>query len=320
MTQQQGAERTELVIDRVRREATDIVSIVLRDPDGTVLPAWEPGAHVDVTLPSGLSRQYSLCGRIDERDRYEIAVLREEDGRGGSRELHEIAAPGRRLAVSRPRNNFPLDPAPDYLFLAGGIGITPILPMIAAAERAGAAWKLVYCARSRARMAFVDRVLGFPGERVVLFPEDEYGRPDFAALVQDASPSTLLYACGPAGMLAAVSEQYAAHPVAASLRIERFAADGPVDVTGEAFEIELARAGKTLTVPSERSILEVVREVVPGVPYSCEEGYCGECETTVLDGVPDHRDTYLTDEERQTNETMMICVGRCRGARLVLDI
>lgn len=319
MTGRSERETLDLVVDRTAREADDIISIVLRDPGGGELPSWEPGAHIDLTLPSGLSRQYSLCGNVDETDRYEIAVLREANGRGGSREVHEAARPGQRFVVRAPRNNFRFDGAPDYLFLAGGVGITPLLPMVAAAEQAGASWKLVYGGRSRSSMAFADR-LAPHGRNVVLLPEDECGRPDFEALLKETTVATLVYACGPAGMLAAVAEGYAAHPVAAALRVERFAADGPVDVTGEAFEVELARTGETVSVPPHRSILEAVRDVLPNVPYSCEEGYCGECETPVLAGVPEHRDTYLTDEEREAGETMMICVGRCRGTRLVLDL
>lgn len=319
MTDGPDRERLELVVDRVTDEADDIISIVLRNLGSGELPPWEPGAHIDIALPSGLSRQYSLCGNMAESDHYEIAVLREDDGRGGSRELHETARPGRRFAVGAPRNNFRFEDAPDYLFLAGGIGITPLLPMVTAAEAAGESWKLVYGGRSRSSMAFLDR-LARHGANVVVVAEDECGRPDFEALLKETTAATLVYACGPAGMLAAVSEAFEAQPVAAALKVERFAADGPVDVTGDAFEVELARTGATVTVPPQCGILEVVRERIPNVPYSCEEGYCGECETPVLEGDPDHRDTYLTDEERESGETMMICVGRCRGPRLVLDL
>ena len=315
-----GPEWLNLVIEEVRTEADDIISIVLRDPASSRLPGWDPGSHIDVVLPSGRSRKYSLCGAVNRNAEYMIAVLREPNGRGGSLELHEIAAPGRTLTVSRPRNNFRFDAADDYLFLAGGIGITPIIPMIEAAEAHGASWKLVYAGRSRRRMAFVDRLSRYPGERIDLYPEDERGRPDFDEILRHASPKTLVYACGPTGMLNMVSERFALNPVAASLRMEKFAADGPVDVTGDVFEVVLARSGKTVTVASDQSILAAVRAVVPNVPFSCEEGYCGECETSVLEGVPEHRDTYLTDEERAGNDTMMICVGRSRSPRLVLDL
>ncbi|HWD03513.1 MAG TPA: PDR/VanB family oxidoreductase [Amycolatopsis sp.] len=312
--------RRELVIKEVREEAREVLSVVLCDPDGAELPRWEPGAHVDVLLPSGLSRQYSLCGDADRADQYLIAVLREEHGRGGSRELHRTATVGKTLAVGEPRNNFPLEPAAGYLFLAGGIGITPILPMIDQAVARGTSWKLVYGGRSLSSMAFRDRLALYPPEAVELWPEDRRGRPDFDAVLRQAGPETLIYACGPGGMLNAVADQCASHDAGASLRVERFGADGPVDVTGAGFEVALERSGTTVRVPEGQSILATVRASVPGVPYSCEEGYCGECETPVLAGEPDHRDSYLTDDEREAGETMMICVSRCLSDRLVLDL
>ncbi|NKQ54257.1 oxidoreductase [Amycolatopsis sp. K13G38] len=310
----------DLVIDEVRREARDVISLVLREPGGGRLPRWEPGAHIDVTLPSGLSRQYSLCGDVNRAEEYVVAVLREEHGRGGSRELHDIAATGQKLTVGEPRNNFPFDQAEKYLFLAGGIGITPILPMIAAACARGASWKLLYGGRTLSSMAFREHLAAYPAERLELCPEDTHGRPDFAAALRGAGPDTLVYACGPGGMLDAVAEQFATHATGASLRVERFGADGPADTSGAAFEVVLGRTGTTVLVPEEHSILAAVRDAVPDVAYSCEEGYCGECETPVLEGTPDHRDSYLTEDEREAGETMMICVSRCLGGRLVLDL
>lgn len=312
--------RMELEVKEVREEARDVLSIVLGDPDGAQLPRWEPGAHVDITLPSGRSRQYSLCGDVDSVDQYVIAVLREDNGRGGSVELHESAKAGKTFPVGEPRNNFPLEPAADYLFLAGGIGITPILPMIDQAVARGASWKLVYGGRSLSSMAFRERLAEHPAEAVELWPEDHCGRPDFDAILRPVKPGTLIYACGPSGMLNAIAEQCSAHALGPSLHLERFSADGPVDTSGAGFEVELERSGKTVRVPEGQSILATVRELIPGVPYSCEEGYCGECETPVLAGEPDHRDTYLTEDEREAGDTMMICVSRCLGDRLVLDL
>ena len=217
------SERLTLVIAEVRTEAEDIISIVLRDPADRPLPGWDPGSHIDVVLPSGRSRPYSLCGPVNRPAEYMIAVLRDPNGRGGSRELCEIAEPGRTLTVSRPRNGFRFDEADDYLFLAGGIGITPIVPMIEAAEARGASWKLVYAGRSRARMAFLDRLSRYPAERIDLYPEDERGIPPFDEILRHASPETLVYACGPTGMLTTVSERFALHSPAASLRMEKFA-------------------------------------------------------------------------------------------------
>jgi ferredoxin-NADP reductase len=313
--------RLDLVIKEVRQEVPEIVSIVLRDLRDAALPSWTPGANINVTLPSGLSRQYSLCGDVDRLDHYHIAVLREAHGRGGSRELHEIASPGQRLTVGEPRNNFPFDPAANYLFLAGGIGITPILPMIAQATLRGAQWKLIYGGRALSGMAFREHLAKYPSECVELYPEDTHGRPDFGSALRGVCPGTLVYACGPAGMLDAVAEQFAAQATEASLRVERFGTTGqPVGASGEEFEVVLARTGATVRVAAGQSILETVREVVPDVLSSCEEGYCGECETPVLEGAPDHHDAYLTDDEREAGDTMMICVSRCLGGRLVLDL
>ncbi|NMH98261.1 PDR/VanB family oxidoreductase [Pseudonocardia acidicola] len=313
-------ERLTLTVEATRTVSEDVLLVELRRTDGGDLPPWDPGAHVEVELPSGLRRQYSLCGDPDRRDRYEIAVLREPEGRGGSIELHEVASPGAELWIGLPRNNFPLRPAVHYLFVAGGIGVTPILPMVAAAERAGATWRLVYGARTSRRLSFLDRLEQYGTERVDLWPEDERGRPNLVAELDRTDPSTLVYACGPGGMLDAVALAYAQRPDGRALHVERFGVDQPVDVTGDEIEVVLARSGHTLTVPGEQSILSAVREVLPRTPYSCEEGYCGECETPVLEGTPDHRDTYLSDDEREGGETMMLCVSRCAGRRLVLDL
>lgn len=315
-----AAEHTPMVVEQERLIADRILEVVLRAPGGRDLPPWEPGAHVELLLPSGCTRQFSLCGSPDERQRWTIAVLEEVDGRGGSAELHRLARAGAVLPVRPPRNNFPLKAAPRYLFLAGGIGITPILTMVEAVQRTGAEWTLVYGGRSRSTMAYLDRVAAYAGGTVELWPEDERGRPDLPALLAAQDADTLIYACGPTGMLDAVEAAHAGVNGLQPLRIERFAASGPVDVTGGAFEVVLAKTGRTLVVEENKSILETVRAVLPRLSYSCEEGYCGECETGVLEGQPDHRDDFLDDDEREAGETMMICVSRCRGPRLVLDL
>ena len=269
---------------------------------------------------SGLTRQYSLCGDPADRKRYTIAVLEEVDGRGGSAELHRVARTGAVIRVRSPRNAFPLAESSRYLFVAGGIGITPILTMVEEAERRGSEWKLVYGGRSRGTMAYVDRVSALTSGVVDLWPEDERGRPDLAALLATADAETQVYVCGPTGLIDAVQTAHASVHGLQPLRFERFAAAGPVDTTGGAFEVVLAKAGKTLTVEEGVSILETVRSVLPRLSYSCEEGYCGECETRVLEGQPDHRDDFLDQEEQEAGESMMICVSRCKGQRLVLDL
>lgn len=299
----------EVVARRV--ESDGVVSLEL---GGVDLPVWDPGAHIDVVLPGGLVRQYSLCG---EDGRWRIAVLREPDSRGGSAWIHDHAHPGTVLRIRGPRNNFPLLPAPRYLFVAGGVGITPILPMVAAAEAAGADWTLHYGGRSRASMAFVKDLESY-GERVVVTPEDEAGMLDLDAILAPPRESTVVYCCGPSGLIDAVETRCRAWPPG-SLHVERFTA---VEQGGEAreFEVELRATGMTVTVPAELSILEAVENAGVRVISSCTEGICGSCETTVLDGEIDHRDSVLDDDEREAGDVMMICVSRAKGPRLVLDL
>jgi cytochrome P450/ferredoxin-NADP reductase len=296
------------------------LEIVLRSPDGAALPAWEPGAHIELLLPSGNARQYSLCGNPAERTAWRIAVLEEVDGRGGSAELHRLAKAGVVLQAHPPRNHFPLKDGVRFLFIAGGIGVTPILTMIEEVQRRGAEWTLVYGGRSRSAMAYLDRIAAYTGGTVDVWPEDERGRPDLAALLAAQDAQTQLYACGPTGLLDAITEAHAAVHGLQPLRIERFAAAGPIDVSGGAFEVQLAKSGQSLIVEEGTSILATVRAVLPRLSYSCEEGYCGECETAVLEGTPDHRDDFLSDEERESGTTMMICVSRSCSSKLVLDL
>jgi ferredoxin-NADP reductase len=302
------------------------VSLRLVHPDGLVLPAWAPGAHLDVVLPSGLLRQYSLCGEPDDASAYRIAVLREVEGRGGSREIHETDLVGRTLGVRGPRNHFALVAAPRYLFLAGGIGITPILAMARHVSRRGVPWQLVYGGRTRATMAFVDELLALSGGSVELLAEAEHGLLPLDRILTATEPDTAVYCCGPEPMIRAVEDACLRHLPPGVLHVERFSASSapklppPEPIDSDTFEVELRRAGVVLEVPPDRTILEVVRDVVPDVLSSCEEGFCGACETTVLDGVPEHCDSILSDDERAKNDTMMICVGRSRSPRLVLDV
>jgi cytochrome P450/ferredoxin-NADP reductase len=311
---------TEVRVAAKELKADGVVALTLRTLDGTPLPEWTPGAHVDLILGGGVpNRQYSLCGDVDDRGGYRLGILRDEAGGGGSRHVHDRLAAGDVVRVRGPRNNFALAPSSRYLFIAGGIGITPILPMIAAAEASGADWRLVYGGRTRASMAFLDE-LAVHGDRVAVCPQDETGLLDLATLLGTPEPDTLVYCCGPEPLLAAVEERCAAWPSRA-LHLERFAARPMTEpVRAEAFDVELARTGLTLTVPPQRSILDVVEAAGVGVLSSCAEGTCGTCETGVLDGLPDHRDSVLTAEERATNDCMLICVSRSCGARLVLDL
>ncbi|MBM9438510.1 oxidoreductase [Streptomyces bryophytorum] len=305
---------TDLVVADRREEAAGVVSLTLRQADGRALPGWQPGAHIDLLLAEGLERQYSLCGQPGGAQ-WRIAVLREVDGRGGSDFVHACVRPGDRLRARGPRNHFPLEPAPRHRFVAGGIGITPILPMLVAASAAASDWSLLYGGRSRSSMAFVGELAqGHPAARVTLAT----GPLDLDGYLAHLRQGELVYACGPASLLAAVE----ARVPAAALRTERFTAAAAGTAGDTAFEVELARSGQVLAVPRDRSILQTLQQAGVGVLYSCTEGTCGTCETDVLAGEPDHRDSVLTDKERAGGETMMVCVSRCRapGGRLVLDL
>ncbi len=301
---------------RERRLIADgVLALTLADPLGAPLPVWAPGAHIDLLLAPGLERQYSLCGDPADRTSWRIAVLREEHGRGGSAYAHERLGLGDKVRFRGPRNHFALRTAPRYRFVAGGIGITPILPMLAAAEAAGAEWSLLYGGRSRSSMAFAGELARY-GDRVTLAPEDETGLLDLPPVLDHLPDGTLVYCCGPGPLLDAV----AARCPAGRLHVERFRPKEQLGHEEGEFEVVLARSGRRLTVPPGVSVLDAVRAAGVEVLYSCTEGTCGTCETEVVEGTPDHRDSLLTEDERAAGETMLICVSRCRGKRLVLDL
>ena len=299
--------------------ADGVVTVVLARPDGGRLPDWAPGAHIDVTLATGATRQYSLCGDRWDAHTYRIGVLREPAGRGGSAYVHDELAVGDVVAFGGPRNNFALVPSPRYLFVAGGIGITPLLPMVRQADLLGADWRLLYGGRTRTSMAFLDELAPY-GDRVQVVPQDEFGLLDLPAFLGGPRPGVAIYSCGPAPLLAAMETACAGWPPN-TLRTERFVGEelgGPVRTAP--FEVELARTGGTVTVTPDKTVLEAVSAAGVDVLSSCRQGICGTCETTVLDGVPDHRDALLDDAERQANDCMFICVSRARSDRLVLDL
>ncbi|MFD4197167.1 PDR/VanB family oxidoreductase [Amycolatopsis thermoflava] len=298
--------------------AEGVVALTLSRPDGGRLPDWTPGAHIDLVLPNGLTRQYSLCGDRWDAHSYRIGVLREPAGRGGSAYVHDRLRPGDRVGVGGPRNNFPLVPSGRYLFVAGGIGITPLLPMIHQADLLGADWTLLYGGRRRASMAFTDELAGY-GDRVHLVPEDEHGLLDLASWLGTPRPGTKVYCCGPAPLLAAVESACRDWPPF-SLHVERFTAREQAPARDEPFEVELRRTGATVTVTPGISVLEAARGAGVDVLSSCRQGTCGTCETGVLAGVPDHRDSILADHERAAGEVMFVCVSRSCTDRLVLDL
>jgi len=311
-----------LVVAERREEAEGVVSLTLRHQQGADLPQWQPGAHIDLLLADGMERQYSLCGDPADRTAWRVAVLREPEGRGGSAYVHDRLPAGSVVRARGPGNNFPLRPATRYLFVAGGIGITPLLPMLRAAQAQGAQWSLLYGGRRRASMAFAEELTARHGERVLLRPQDETGLLDLPGYLGKPGEDTAVYCCGPGPLLDAVAEYCAENgwPEPAMERFQPKKQDQEAGADNQPFEVVLARSGLTLTVPQDASVLDTVRAAGVEVLYSCTEGTCGTCETEVLDGDPDHRDSLLTAEERAAGETMMICVSRCRGRRLVLDL
>lgn len=310
----------DLVVTRREEVAEDVVALTLADPHGVRLPEWTPGAHVDLVLSPAVTRQYSLCGHPQDGSSWRIGVLHTADSRGGSQLVHDTLVEGSTVRVRGPRNHFRLMDAPRYVFVAGGIGLTPLLPMMAAVDRRGAEWQLLYGGRRRATMAFVDELAPY-GDRVQLWPEDVRGRPDLVAVLGEPRDDTLVYCCGPEGLMSAVEGLCAPWP-AGALHTERFAprpagADAPVD---EEFELVLQRSGITTAVPPGTTVLDVVEEAGVSVLSSCRVGTCGTCEAGVVEGVPDHRDSVLSDEEREAGEYMMVCVSRACSPRLVLDL
>ncbi|RMI31385.1 PDR/VanB family oxidoreductase [Nocardia stercoris] len=305
----------ELSVREVRAEAADVVSLVLTAPDGGALPRWHPGSHLDVFLPSGKQRQYSLCGDPAERDAYRIAVRRLADGGGGSREMHELA-PGTPLRIRGPRNAFRQIDAPSYLFLAGGIGITPILPMVRSAADRGVPWRLDYFGRTRAHLPFHAELDRIRGGVVRVHADDECGPPDLGTALAAAGPGAAIYCCGPDPMMTAARRLLPVVAPTASLHTERFSA--PPVRNGRPFRIHLRRTGTTVDVAADESALQAVRRAVPGVPYSCRQGFCGTCKATVLAGEVEHRDALLPAADRE--HSMLICVSRAAGSDLTLDL
>ena len=310
----------ELLVKQMTWESDGVLSLSLVHPEGRRLPRWEPGAHIDLTLRGSVVRQYSLCGDPQDDLMYRVAVLREQAALGGSEFVHEGLRPGHRLPVAGPRNNFEFLPAARYVFLAGGIGITPILPMMHAAQSAGAEWDLFYGGRRRASMAFLDELERY-GDRVHLRPEDEDGRLDLAQILPDFDADRLVYCCGPEGLLAAVEAHTASWP-GETLQVERFRSKVQAVPEGGEQPVELVcqRSGRTVTAAPDCSLLEALQNAGIDVPSSCRDGICGTCETRVLEGEPDHRDSLLSASEQASGTTMMVCVSRARSPRLVLDL
>ena len=305
-------------------EAEGIISLKLDPCDGGTLPAFRAGAHIDVHLSNGLVRQYSLYGDPSDTTCYQIAVLREPNGRGGSRYVHDELREGDMLRISSPRNHFPLIPASHTLLFAGGIGITPLLSMARELYAQRASFELHYCVRSLARAAFSDWLAASDFEDNVRLHIDEgpdANRLDAGRLCRDAIAGAHLYVCGPSGFMThVISTAQGAGWDDARIHREYFAPPAETATSGEVFELECARAGKLVPVADGQSIAAALRSHGIEVPLSCEQGICGTCSIRVLDGIPDHRDHFLTASEKAANDRLLACCSRARSARLVLDL
>jgi ferredoxin-NADP reductase len=326
---QEAAARSGLVDLEVRDVSTvadGVIAITLRDLVEGELPPWSPGAHLELHLPSGLRRQYSLCGDPTDRTTYRVCVLREPDGRGGSEELHGLDLVGMRLTSSIPRNHFELVGSRHYRFVAGGIGITPIRAMVAAVPE-GSSYELLYGGRTRSSMAFLDELARICGDRLTVVPQDEAGLLDLETFLGGADAGTAIYCCGPAPLIDAVQEVHGRIAPEAGLHFERFtASEEAVRARAEAaasdteFTVELRRSGVTKVVAADQTLLDAVLAEDPEFGFSCEEGHCGSCRVAVLKGEVDHRDQLLSPEERAANDQMYICVSRAQGDDgLVID-
>ncbi len=310
-----------LRVERIGAEAKDVLRVELADPLGGELPAFEPGAHLAVHLPNGLVRHYSLCGDWRDRRRYVLGIGRALDGRGGSDWLHGGLREGMELRCGAPANNFGLVNAGRYLFIAGGIGVTPILSMVRWCQAHGKDWRLVYGARSRQRLAFYEELRAW-GDRVRFHCDDEAGTPiQVPLLLADVQPGTQVYCCGPSPLMQSV-QQHGAHLPAGALHFEWFNAPPPeaAAAAAEGFWVDLQRSGASYHVPPGRSILEVLEEHGHEVPFSCREGLCGTCETPVCGGEPEHLDYVYPPSQRPALKTMLVCVSRAKTERLVLDL
>jgi ferredoxin-NADP reductase len=311
-------ETIELRINAVRYAARDTLVFELENPDGALLPAAEAGSHIGLHLKNGLLRQYSLVETGRALRKYVIAVKRDESGRGGSRFMHDVMRVGEVVKVDRPRNNFPLvEDAPHTVLIAGGIGITPILSMARRLKELGRSFSLVYSCRAREFAAFLPEVEALGHARLHFDAEAQHVI-DLASATEGLAPHTHLYCCGPVPMLSAFEQVTNAFPHE-QVHVEYFTAKEEAAVSG-GYSVSLARSGKQFDIPPGRTILQVLRDGGVDIPFSCEQGVCGACETAVLEGLPDHRDAILSEPERAANNTMMICCSGCKTQRLVLDL
>lgn len=313
------------LVHTLRHEAPGVVSVELRPQGGAAeLPAFEPGAHVDLHLPNGMVRSYSLINPATERHRYVVAVQEDKHSRGGSRYVHRQLRVGGTLPISAPRNNFRLhEDASASVLVAGGIGVTPLLAMLRRLVSLGRTVDFYYCARSRGEAAFIGEIEALAGDGISLhwhFDDEAGAPPDLPQWLRGRSPDAHFYSCGPAPMLAAF-ERACETLGYANAHVERFAAVPiPVAAEGGACAVELRRSGRTIAIAPGRSILDTLLDAGIDADHSCKEGVCGACETKVISGEVEHHDSILTKAERAAGKSMMICVSRCTRGTLVLDL
>lgn len=310
------------IVDR-KQLCEDIISLVLVPLGSNEFPSWDPGAHAEIALAmpnETVYRHYSLCGDYTDKSNLQIAILLEKDGRGGSAYIHQNFKVGDEVMISYMRNHFAFQPRKKCIFIAGGIGITPILPMIQKADEMQIDWKLIYTVRERSRLIFLDQLAKYDADRIVLNGDKEDGYINLDNILSTADEYTSVYSCGPQKLLNALEEKSTQNGTLWDLKIERFTAQ-PVDNShNKSFEVVIHSTGERLQIPADKSILEVLKEKGFKVNSSCKNGVCGSCETVVISGLPDHRDSVLSDDEKADNETMMICVSRALSKELVLDI
>lgn len=303
-----------------------VVGLTLGLQNGAEFPVWEPGAHIELELTVSkeepLYRQYSLCGQQANSREWQIAVLKEDAGRGGSAYIHDVLQEGDALAVSPPKNHFPFAADKKCFFIAGGIGITPIVPMVQAAAAAGLDWHLLYLARNAADFIFLQELQQLDGARITAHASNQDGLFDLEAALKALDEHTIVYSCGPQALLNALENyQQEQADIAWKLVLERFSVQAdPGLLQGKSFTVTLQKSGKSVVVASDESILAALKREGIRVKCSCQNGTCGTCETVVISGQPEHRDFVLSPQERQLNETMMICVSRAVSAELVLNL
>lgn len=309
---------------RKAQEAIDITSFELAPLAGEALPDFTAGAHIDVHIPGGLIRQYSLSNDPASANCYRIAVLRDPKSRGGSLAMHDHVLEGDVISISAPKNHFPLSAASNTLLFAGGIGVTPLLSMAQRLHALGARFAMHYCARSAARLAFREEIAASPLSPYVHLHVDE-GTPeqrlDINAILAACAPHTHLYVCGPSGFIEhVVNAAQSCGWAKDCIHFEYFGGVSKASTSDEVFEVKLASTGQSFSIPADKSVVEVLAEHGIDIPTSCEQGVCGTCITRILDGTPEHRDTYFTDGERALNNQFTPCCSRAKSAQLVLDL